>query len=192
MQSIGKNQIGRSEVRITIIKAASIGLIYLSFLSCSQENEGTASPTTQSDNSIASDIEDGKQDQQLIATEPTTTWEEKKARIKAAIVALDNRPNDDAFLSIEDLASHKWLQLLGRPGDPISLYLPLQALNEEETKRAEKYFADLGFSALDYGGNQAYVIDLNHDHERAADVAIDVFKEIYQLSSNFEMQFDEN
>ena len=126
------------------------------------------------------------------ATEPTTTWEEKKARIKAAVVALDNRPNDDAFLTIEDTTTHKWFQLLGRPGDPISLYLPLDALDEEEAKRAKQYFGDLGFSDIDLGGTQSYLIDLAHDHEKAAEVSLNVFKQIYQLPSNFKMQFDEH
>lgn len=179
-------------MRRTIINSAAMWAICLCFLSCNQENEGTASPTTQSDNSIAPNVEAGNQDQQEKATEPTITWEEKKARIKAAIVALDNRPNSDAFLTIEDQKTGKGFQFLGRPGDPISLYIPLTSLKGEEAKRAASYFAELGFSDIDYGGYQAYVIDLDHDHERAAEVAIDVFKKVYQLPSDFKMQFDEN
>ncbi len=179
-------------MRSKTVNVVAVGAICLCILSCKEENKDGANSKNDGYNSTTANVEPPKQDQQERNGDSTAAWDAKKERIKAAIVALDNRTNDDAFLSIEDLASHKWLQLLGRPGDPISLYLPLQALNEEETKRAAIYFAGLGYSDLDYGGNQAYVIDLNHDHKRAADMAIDVFKEIYQLPSTFEMQFDEN
>lgn len=166
--------------------------ICLCFLSCNQENEGSDSSTTQSDNSIASDIEAGNQDQLEKATEPTATWEEKKARVKTAIVALDNRPNSDAFLTIEDQKSGKGFQFFSSPDNPINLFVPLLGLNDEEAKRAAVYFAEFGISDIDLERMQAYVIDLDHDHERAADVAIEVLIEIYQLPSDFEMQFDEN
>ena len=176
----------------TIINSAAMCAISLCCFSCNQENEGTASPTTQSDNSIASDVEAGNQDQQEKATEPTTTWEEKKARIKAAIVALDNRPNSDAFVTIDDQKTGKGFQFFSSPGDPINLFVPLLGLNDEEAKRAAVYFAEFGISDIDLERMQAYVIDLDHDHERAANVAINVFEKIYQLPSDFKMKFDES
>ncbi|MCZ6736226.1 MAG: hypothetical protein O7C65_10605 [Planctomycetota bacterium] len=113
--------------------------------------------------------------------------------MKAALEALVKRTNDDAFVTIKDRTSGKWVQFLvfGRPGDPISLYLPLKALDDEEAKRAARYFADLGISVSD-GEFQAYVGSFDHDHERAAKVAIEVLMTIYELPGDFEMQIQAN
>ena len=191
VRSIGTEPVRRTEVKRTVVNTAAIGAVCLCCLSCGKENPDGASPASESNNLSTSGVEAGNQNQET-GGDPSAAWAAKKARVKAALEALDIRTNDDAFVTIKDRISEKWLQFLGRPGDPISLYLPLQALDDEEAKRAARYFADIGISAIDPGGTQRYLVDLEHDHEKAANLAIDVFMKIYQLPSNFDMQIAEN
>lgn len=172
---------------------AAIGLICISCFGCGTENQDQADPTIQSNNSRSSDneIDTGTQEQ-TTAGNLSTEWEATKARVKAAIESLDKRTNDDAFVVIEDLITGRAVQFQGGSGEPLSLFFPLNELRDDEVSRAASYFADFEFSEIDSAGVQAYIIHLEHDHEKAAIVAIDVFMKIYQLSSNFDMHFAEH
>lgn len=67
--------------------------------------------------------------------------------------------------------------------------LPSQALNAEERIRADKMFAHMGVKRRPSVEDQ-YVFNVNFgkDADRAADLTLRVFREIYMLPEDFKLE----
>ena len=119
---------------------------------------------------------------------PTVTVE---SQITAALEALLQRSleEDDCFVTIEDRQTAVLVQFKGSKTEPLMLYLPSKPLSSEDAQRAEAFFADLGVSVGEEG---AYQLDLGRDASRASEIALRVFREVYQLEGDLDLVLAEH
>jgi hypothetical protein len=126
-----------------------------------------------------------------------------QARIQAALAGMLQRRTDDGFVIVEDRDSAKFVQFFGAEHDDLLIDLPFQALNAAETARARAFFLRLGIQAsenelLDRPGGQlvgrqcTFQMRSGRDAAAAADVAVGIFEQVYQLPVNFELVIREN
>jgi len=123
----------------------------------------------------------------------------QRTAIVAALRALLDRTNRDAFVIFQDKSSGKFVQFAGSAGEPLFLDLPAQALNDDESKRAAKLFRELaakspaGAAVRPEGGEtRGFQLRFGRDAERAAEAALRVFREGYRLPADFELSIEEN
>ncbi len=132
--------------------------------------------------------------------EPPTPREQKTERILAALDALAGRINSNDFLAFATEGREKLLRFVGGEGE-LYLDLPGQMLDPEEMKRAEAYFEAIGVekqSTEIYEGGQlanqfeSFGVEFGGDTQRATEMVLDVFFEIYRLPEDFPLEIDES
>lgn len=124
-------------------------------------------------------------------------------RIESALTRMLARQNEDALVIFEEKSSRKFVQFTGSVGGGLLLDLPFQALDRTELERARNYFLEHGVRAEGYdifdapggevvGRQYSFQKDFGHDVRAAANVVSDVFRRVYQLSSDFDLGVTEN
>lgn len=119
--------------------------------------------------------------------------EELREELARALSEMTQRTNENACVLLEDARTQKFIQF-GR-GPDLNLDLPTAGLSDNEATRAKKAFARLGVmqprsvDAPDVDGEptvrrfSVYECSFGGDAELAADAAIQVFTDVYQLPS---------
>jgi hypothetical protein len=125
-----------------------------------------------------------------------------KSEIRAALVRLlerkvevikgepglpsfEHRP----FVVFEDSQSKKLVQVSGSTEEPLVFDLPSQALNANERMRADKMFTQLGVKRRPSVDDEyAYNVNFGKDADRAADLTVRVFREIYMLPDDLKLE----
>ena len=126
-----------------------------------------------------------------------------RERIAAALEALSQRSNDDAFVILLDLRTERFVQFSGGAGRELLLDLPSQTLDRDETLRAAVYFRELGLELEDYevydrpggrvvGRQRSFQRELGKDVEAATEMALQIFQRVYLLPREFELVIEEN
>jgi hypothetical protein len=114
-------------------------------------------------------------------------------RIKRALRALMERTNDDAYTIFSERRSEKFVQFAGAKDAPLVFDLPSIPLTDDEMRRATDFFRRLGIAALPLSGDDVtFQVDLEGDVERGAELALAVFREVYQLPDDFQLAVEEN
>ena len=125
-------------------------------------------------------------------------------RIEAALQALLQPTNEDAFVIFEDRATGKFVQFTGSAEEPLLLDLPLQALDTAERQRAQDLFRTFslpGATAADLydkpggtivGQQVSYQLECGKDCTHAAETAMRIFEVVYGLPSAFDLIVEEN
>jgi hypothetical protein len=111
---------------------------------------------------------------------------------------LEQPANVDAFVIFEVAPSGKFVQFCGSASEPLQLDLPAQTLSELEFYRAVAYFKRLGVVGQEYdifsepGGlpvSRQFSFQMSLDSvDAAADVAMDVFEDVYRFESNWDLE----
>lgn len=95
-----------------------------------------------------------------------------------------NREADGAFAVFEHAATQKFVQFRSGPAG-IELEFPLIDLTKDERRRADEYFGRIGASQPDGGtpgeGQPVYLLRIGKDAARGAEVAMQVFEQVFQL-----------
>jgi hypothetical protein len=122
--------------------------------------------------------------------------------IVAKLTALLARSNEDAFVVFEHASSGKFVQFAGSTSEPLLLDLPSQTLCKVEFDRAVAFFRRVGVAGeehevLDEPGGSVVGRRFSFTYspgtvEEAADVAVGVFREIFDFADGFEMVVREN
>jgi hypothetical protein len=126
-----------------------------------------------------------------------------RARIESALTALLERQNKDGFVILEEKASGKFVQFCGSAREGLLLDLPCQALGGAEMERAKAYFLELGVrpegSDVSDGpggkvvGRQfSFQKRFGREARAAADVTIEVFRDVFRFPADFELVVTEN
>jgi hypothetical protein len=125
-----------------------------------------------------------------------------KSRIKAALLELLERKNKvihlepglpsfvhRPFAVFEDGESKKFVQISGSSEEPLVFDLPSQPLNADERMRADKFFTQLGVKrTASVDEEYTYNVNFGKDADRAADLTVRVFREIYVLPDDFKLE----
>jgi hypothetical protein len=111
-------------------------------------------------------------------------------RIRSALEALARRSSDDAFVIFEQKRSGKFVQFAG--GGNLLLDLPLEALSGVEQSRARALFSARGVTPTEVGDHTTLQLDLEADVERATEMTLLVFREVFRIDGEFELVVTEN
>lgn len=117
--------------------------------------------------------------------------------------ALLKRTNEDAFVIFEDVQSGKFIQFAGRAGDTLLLDLPSQVLSEGEFDRAVRYFRSHGqdlqeYDTLDQPGGKpvgrqaSFQIVFAEDVERATQITLEIFSQVFEFPDDISLRIDRN
>lgn len=123
--------------------------------------------------------------------------------IESALSRLLVRTEGNAFVIIEHRASGKFVQFAGSKSEPLLLDLPRQALNNAELERAIVLVRGLGadlekWPMLDrpsgevVGTESGFQLKLGQDTKQAADLALRIFAEVFQLPRDSPLSLEEN
>lgn len=123
--------------------------------------------------------------------------------IESALSRLLSRTDGNAFVILEHKASGKFVQFAGSKSEPLLLDLPRQALNSAELERAMVLFRGLGSDLeespiLDRPGGEVigtqsgFQLKLGQDTKQAADLALRIFAEVFQLPRDSPLSIEEN
>ncbi len=126
-----------------------------------------------------------------------------RREIESALSRLLTRTSDDAFVIFEHEDSGKFVQFAGSASEPLLLDLPRQTLDNAELERATILFRSLGVSLeewplLDKPGGQVagtqsgFQVELGQDIEKAADLALRIFSEVFRISIDAPLVVEEN
>jgi len=111
---------------------------------------------------------------------------------------------DEPFVIVEETKSKKFVQFTGSVTGGLLLDLPIQTLAREEQERAQRLFVALGGPGLEKwpvfdvpGGNPVgeqagFQMDFGRDADRAATIAMRVFREVYLFSDEVDVTIIEN
>jgi hypothetical protein len=126
-------------------------------------------------------------------------------RIVDALSGLLQRHNVDAFVIFEEKGSGKYVQFAGSANEGLLLDLPSQTLTEEEAKRAEVLFSELGIPGPETyevytdksrktaaGMQTSFQVDFGRDVVRAAMVTLAIFERVYRFPPDFHLVLTEN
>jgi hypothetical protein len=99
--------------------------------------------------------------------------------------SFDHRP----FVVFEDAESKKFVQFSGSNEEPLVFDLPSQTLNADERIRAEKMFAQMSVKRQpSVDDHYTYNVNYGKDVDRAADLTVRVFREIYKLPEGCKLE----
>jgi hypothetical protein len=95
----------------------------------------------------------------------------------------------DCFVIIRDRSTNKFVQLTGSTSDPLLLDVPFPDMTPEEKTRAEAFFQDRdGVTKADF----SYMMDFARDVNGAAETAIAVFREVYLIDDDLDLDLKEH
>jgi len=127
------------------------------------------------------------------------------AEIAQALTRLLQRSNEDAFAIFAESRSQKFVQFAGGASSPLFLDLPSQTLSAQEMERATALFRDLGAGGAEeyevytdktkkkVAGKQiSFNLDLGQEVERAAQITLAIFRQVYQFPIYFQLVIAEN
>lgn len=130
---------------------------------------------------------------------------DNQSQIVDALSELLQRRNVDTFVIFEEEGSGKYVQFAGSANEDLLLDLPSQTLTEDEMKRAEVLFRELGIpgpvtyetytdkSRKTVAGMQtSFQMDFGRDVVRAARVTLAIFERVYQFPPDFPLALTEN
>ncbi|MEM1180898.1 MAG: hypothetical protein AAGM22_21315 [Acidobacteriota bacterium] len=122
--------------------------------------------------------------------------------LRAALVRLLERTNDDAFVIFDAHGTGKFVQFAGGHREGLRFDLPSQPLDGGEFAKAGALLSEYGipFEAWDLVGQTelppetqgSFSADMGRDVERASTAAWRVFVEVYGLQEGFAMAVTEN
>jgi len=124
--------------------------------------------------------------------------------ISQALARLLKRSNEDAFVIFVESRSQKFVQFVGSANEPLFLDLPSQTLSAEEMERAIALFSDLGARAEEHdlytdktmkkkaGKQISFNLDLGHEVQRAAQITLTIFRQVYGFPLDFQLVIKEN
>lgn len=123
-------------------------------------------------------------------------------RIRDALAKLLTRQDDEAFVIIEHRPTGKFVQFAGSASEMLLLDLPSQTLSELEFYRAVEFFRKIGiageeFNVLDepYGQVVGRQFTFNVEYRspgEAAQAVLALFRDVYQLPDDCELQITED
>ncbi len=120
------------------------------------------------------------------------------------IVSLDKmlkRSNDDAFVIFIEKKTQKFVQFRGNDRESLMLNLPEQTLDNHELEKAKtlfkQYRVKLGKNpgipvGPDAGIDRSFDMEIGKDTKKGADIAMEVFREVYGFQGNFIIETEEN
>ena len=90
---------------------------------------------------------------------------------------------------IRDRSTNKFVQLMGSTSDPLLLDVPFPEMTPEELARAEAFFLNLeGAVKNEY----AFNMDFDRDADRAAETVMALFREVYLIEGNLDLDLKEH
>jgi hypothetical protein len=94
---------------------------------------------------------------------------------------------------IEEMATKKFVQFSGARDEKLILDLPSQTLDRQERVRAEAFFAKLGV-VRQPGVHDEYTYNLNlgNDVDRAAELTVHIFRDVYHFPESVRLLIKEN
>jgi hypothetical protein len=119
-----------------------------------------------------------------------------RARMEEALRALRTR-DKGSFVVFEDRLSKKFVQFAGSRWERLLLDLPTQPLDPDEMRRASAFFAKRGVQLHTWTvegpdgerrEQSSFQLELGADVERAAKLALGVFREVYHLPPDFSLE----
>lgn len=110
--------------------------------------------------------------------------------INDALRNLLNRTEPDAFVILVDAHTGNFIQFLGSKEGPLVLDLPYSGLSDDETDRAGHFFESKGL--IDARTEESFSVSLGRDSDRATQLALGVFGEVYESKPDFSLKIEEN
>lgn len=131
----------------------------------------------------------------------TTTTSDKAQMITAALTELAGSTSGHTAVVLSDAATGKFVQFAGESGS-LLLDVPLQTLSQTEQALATAFFQRIGedlrqYDLLDRPGGAAvatqgtFQVAVGADAGRAAQLALDLFAQVYQLAPDFRLVVEE-
>ncbi|HEV3383787.1 MAG TPA: hypothetical protein VG097_03175 [Gemmata sp.] len=115
------------------------------------------------------------------------------SRIKSALEALLGRAGQDSFVIFKERKSEKFVQFAGSAQEPLLFDLPSIPLNTGEMERAKAFFAKLGVSPGPlHNEHVTFQLKLNRNVDRASEITLSVFRDVYCFPPSFELDVIEN
>lgn len=120
-------------------------------------------------------------------------WLDKATRMAALLEGLLNQADPRSVLSFSDPVSGNLVRFVGGEGK-VFLDIPGEALGSRRMKRAEAFFAGQGIekdiTEIYQDGEltesrETFGLDLGKDIERATQIALDIFSQVYGLPDDF-------
>ena len=132
--------------------------------------------------------------------------DDPESQIKAALARLLQRdatalPGEDGLpggilrpsVVFEEVSTKKFVQFTGARNESLTLDFPTSSLNADERKRAEAFFAALAARPQRLLDEQhVYTLHVGTDTNRAAQLAMRVFREIYVVGDGIRLRTQEN
>ena len=134
--------------------------------------------------------------------QPSPEAARKLETITTALKSLLKRTNDDAFVICSHANSHEYVQFaVDEQG--LFLDLPTIPLDGEQKTRAIRFFNKIGVRLQDsefrdasgeqvVGKMETFLVEIGHDADRGAELALDIFAEVYDRPIDFPLVIEEN
>ena len=122
-------------------------------------------------------------------------------KLEQALVRLMNNP-DGEFVIASDSLSNRFIQFAGSSNESLIVDLPIQTLEADEIKRAVRLFSEYGvkherWKLFDEPGGKpvgiqaGFNLKVGNDIKKAVEIAMRVFKEVYKVPDNFNLNIQE-
>ncbi len=112
-----------------------------------------------------------------------TAMTNQHTQIAAAIQKTLSGPQG-GFVIFEEKSTGKFVQFAGSSQEPLILDLPWQTLSEDEKVRARTVLAPHGGTEGEHG----FQLNLDRDADRAAQITMEVFRDVYQIAEPLELK----
>jgi len=118
------------------------------------------------------------------AADPQTQIAEALARLLQR-----SMQTSDCFVIIRDRSSHKFVQFYGSTSEPLMFDVSFADMTPEEKARAEAFFKDRdGVTKAEF----SYIMDFARNVNSAAETAIAVFREVYLIDDDLDLDLKEH
>ena len=124
--------------------------------------------------------------------------------MRLALCALLNRGGDDAFVIFGAKASGKFVQFVGSSHEPLLLDVPIQVLADHEPERLRRLLTEIGSfgqapadlcqspEGETVGEHVSFQLALGRDADRAAEISLRIFKDVFLLPDEFALIISES
>ncbi len=115
---------------------------------------------------------------------------DNRARIVSALKELSQQTEGDGFATIEVASTKQCVQFTGSASEPLVIDLPRQGASDAEWVRATTFFARLGVAPRSIPGidSMSFNFECGRDADRAADLAMSIFGEVFQLRDPYDLR----
>ncbi|MDY7109306.1 MAG: hypothetical protein SYC29_11790 [Planctomycetota bacterium] len=122
---------------------------------------------------------------------PPSAVADPQTQIAEALTRLLQRSMETSgcFVIVEDRSTNKFVQFYGSTSDPLMFDVPFVEMTPEEITRAEAFFQNRDGVTK---GDLSYMMDFAREVNGAAETAIAVFREVYLIDNDLDLDLKEH